>query len=121
MLYGTGVTSVLSAGYEGIAYNNGNPLATIYCQAQPQLSAQLKAELALFPLDPAKLVHNNCYCSTWSKVGSTKEKSRNTVKYLKFTSEQRIDQNSKYRCLLRFTMVMVTINWDSNFVKPARN
>jgi len=29
----------------------------MYYQAQPQLSAQLKAELALFPLDPA--IHPN--------------------------------------------------------------
>ena len=33
--------------------NKLSKIEAFYCQAQLQLSAQLKAELALFPLDPA--------------------------------------------------------------------
>ena len=35
-----------------------------YCQAQLQLSAQLKAELALFPLDPATKPRESLFLSS---------------------------------------------------------
>ena len=60
ILLGMGTTSILSVGYEG----------------SPTIIATLNP----------RYIHNNCYCSTWSKVGSTNE-SRNNVKSLLLNKE----------------------------------
>ena len=94
MLSGTGATCDVSVGYEGsptIKQPSSHDIPTIIVIVQ--LGPRLEVQM----------------------------KSRKTAKYLKSSSEQRIDQNSISPHPLKFTMVMVTINWDSNSVKPARN